>query len=88
MTILGYSYTTNQAGERSYTIYGTTEFEPYYSNAEAGRGCIGQKVESVYVGNYDCSALKVGMEVEVFYNKAVTTSHGTIQSVRKIEIVK
>ena len=87
MTIVGMSYTTHGNGEESTTIYVTDDFNEYYKNTEAGRGCIGKKVDSIYVGNYDCANLKVGMEIDVLYDKAVTTSKGTFQSIKRIDVL-
>ena len=64
------------------------DYNSYYENAEAGRGCIGKKVEAIYVGNIDCSALQVGQEIEVFYDKAITTAKGTFQPIKKINIIE
>lgn len=88
MIIVGMNTTTNSNGELNTTLYVTTEFDTYYDNPAAGRSCIGQKTESVFVGTYDCSKLKIGMDVEIYYDKAVTTSRGTFQSVKLINIVK
>lgn len=88
MTIIGMNYTVNSNGVQTTTLHLADEFNAYYSNEEAGRGCVGKKVENVYVGDYDCSNLKVGMEIEIYYDKAVTTSKGTFQPIKKIEILK
>lgn len=89
MKLLGISYTTNPIGEIVSTLHLVADFEAYYSNKEAGRGCIGNKVETVYVGNYDCSTLSVGDEIDIFYDRAVTTKKGgTFQPIKYIEIIK
>lgn len=88
MKLIGKNFAKNADGIVCTTLHLTDNFEPYYSNPEAGRGCEGQKVCSVYAGSYDCSALKVGTEIEIFYDKAVTTSRGTFQQVKKIEIIE
>ena len=87
MKILGMQYSTNSSGERVFTIHGSVPFDNYYKNPESGRGCTGEKAESVYVGTYDCSALKVGMEIEILYDKAIKTSKGTFQPVKRIDIL-
>lgn len=87
MTILGIYYTTNTNGVRATTLYVSDDFNDYYKNAEAGRGCVGKKVDTVYVGSYDCSNLKVGMEIDIYYDKAVTSAKGTYQIVKKIDII-
>ncbi len=86
MKILGMNF-TNTNGHRTTTIHVAEEFNAYYSNVEAGRGCVGMKVESVYVGDYDCSALKVGMDIDILYDKAITTAKGTFQPIKRIDVV-
>lgn len=88
MTIVGIHYTTNAQGQRLTTLHVTDSFADYYKNREAGRACDGQRVESIYVGTLDCSGLKVGMNVDISYDKAVTTSHGTFSPIKRIDIIK
>lgn len=88
MTILGMSYTTNADGIRNTTLYTKDNFEPYFNNPDNGRKCVGMKVEPIYVGSYDCSNLKVGMEISIYYDKAIVTPKGTFQPVKKIEILE
>ena len=64
MYITGINYSTNSNGQKVTTLQVTEPFEPYYTNTESGRGCVGEKAESIYVGDYDCSKLEVGMEIE------------------------
>lgn len=78
---------TESAGKISTTLHGLSPFDAYQNNPEAGRFCEGQKSESVYVGGYDCSDLKVGQEIEIYYGKAITTAKGTFQPVAMIRIV-
>lgn len=87
MYIVGINYSTNSNGQKVSTIYVTEPFEPYYTNVEAGRSCIGEKTESIYVGDYDCSNLEIGMEIEIFYDKAISTKKGTYQPIKKIDII-
>lgn len=47
---------------------------------------MGQRVESIYVGHYDCSGLKVGQEIDVLYDKAVSTKNGVYQPIKRIEV--
>ena len=68
MKIVGINFTTTN-GIKKYTLHITDAFEPYYMNAESGRGCVGEKVESIYVGEQDCSQLKIGDEIENDYEK-------------------
>ena len=49
---------------------------------------VGQRVGSIYVGDYDRTAIKPGMEVEIYYDKAVPTKTGYFQPIKRIEIVK
>lgn len=51
-------------------------FPDYYNDPEKGRSCVGQRVGSIYVGDYDRTAIKPGMEVEIYYDKAVPTKEG------------
>ena len=51
-------------------------FPDYYNDPEKGRSCVGQRVSSIYVGDYDRTAIKPGMEVEIYYDKAVPTKEG------------
>lgn len=44
-------------------------------------------MSTIYASQYDCSALKVGMEIDVLYDKAITTGRGTFQPVKRIEIL-
>lgn len=86
MKLVGISYNDNN-GKRTYTLYGICDFDPYYDNPESGRFCEGQKVESVYVGNYDCSDLEIGQTIEIYYGKAITTAKGTFQPVTLIRVL-
>lgn len=89
MKLLGMNFTTNAFGEKLTTLHIVEAFDSYYTNEEAGRGCIGNKVEAIYVGNYDCSFLTVGDEIDIFYDKAVTTKKGgTFQPIKRIEVIK
>ena len=88
MKIVGISRTKTEDGRIKSTVHIEEDFPGYYNNPEKGRWCVGQKVDSIYVGDYDCTALKPGMEVEIYYDKAVTTKTGFFQPVKRIEIVK
>jgi hypothetical protein len=87
MHLVGFNYTTNADGHKNTTLQVTDNYNPYYSNVEAGRGCMGVKVDSIYVGNIDCSALKIGMDIDIVYDKAITTARGTFQPIKRIEVV-
>lgn len=87
MKILGMNFSTNANGEKATTLHVAEEFNAYYTNNEAGRGCIGMKADSVYVGKYDCSGLKIGMDIDILYDKAITTAKGTFQTIKRIDIM-
>lgn len=87
MEIVGISYTTNTKGTRNATIYVVKEFEDYYKSTDGSRGCAGKRTEAIYVGSYDTSDLEIGMEIEIFYDKAVVTAKGTFQTVKKILVL-
>lgn len=46
-----------------------------------------KKVETIYVGDYNCSSIKVGMDIDVNYDKAVKTATGIYQPVKNIVIL-
>ena len=48
---------------------------------------MGQKVETIYVGEYDCTSLKIGMEIDISYEKAMKTANGIYQPVKKIVVL-
>lgn len=87
MRIVGIQYGKNASGMTTTTLHVTSKFDDYYNNVDAGRKAVGEKVETIYAGTYDCSALKVGAEITVYYDKAVTSSKGTFQNVSLIQIV-
>lgn len=87
MYLQGINYSKNQQGKRVSTIHVIQDFDDYFVDETAGRGCLGKKVESIYVGDYDCTGLKIGSKIDVFYNKAVTTSRGTFQTVKSIIVL-
>ena len=88
MKIVGISYTTNSSGEILTTLHVETDFEPYYRNPESGRNCFGVRTENVYVGNFDVSALEVGMSVEISYGKALQTKHSIYQPIKSIVVIE
>lgn len=85
MTVVGINSTTNESGVKNSTLQLLEEYDSFYNNPAAGRSCIGKKASSVYVGGYDVSNLKIGMEIEIYYDKAITTAKGTFQQVKLIE---
>lgn len=88
MQIVGMNYVTNSLGKKNTTLQVIDEYNPYYNNAEAGRGCVGMKAESIYVGDFDCSELKIGMDIEILYDRAITTSKGTFQPIKRIDVIE
>lgn len=85
--IMGISITESTNGRVSSTLHLASDFSEFQDNPEEGRSCIGKKAETVYCGGYDCSALKVGMEVEVYYDKAISTPRGSFQPIKRIEVL-
>ena len=71
----------------STTLYVLSDFDSYFNNPESGRSCEGQKAESIYVGDYDCSDIEIGQTIEVYYGKAITTAKGTFQPVAMIRVL-
>ena len=88
MVLLGKHYTTNAEGKRITTLHISDEFGAYYSNRGEGRGCEGQKVETIYVGEYDCTQFAIGMNIEVLYDKAIQTKNGIYQPIKRIIALK
>lgn len=88
MTIVGMHYNTNSNGIKNTTLHVLDNFGGYYINNEAGRGCTGNRVETIYVGDFDCSALAVGMDIDVLYDKAIKTQNGIYQPIKQIKILK
>ena len=87
MTLVGKSTSISSSGKRVTTLYVTEPFEDYYRNPEAGRTCVGERVESIYVGDYDCTDLDVGVEIEVLYGKTIHGKKGDFQPIARIEVV-
>ncbi|MBE5949899.1 MAG: hypothetical protein E7261_12905 [Lachnospiraceae bacterium] len=87
MRIIGISYTTKD-GEHRYTLEVAEAFASYFQNAEAGRYASGEKVESIYVGSLDCSQLKVGMDIDLIYDRMRRLADGTAyQPIKRIEVL-
>ena len=87
MEIVGKNYTTKKNGERVSTLQVLQPYEEYYNSADGSRGCVGMRTEAIYVGSYDISDLEIGMEIEIYYDKAVSTAKGTVQTVKKIIVL-
>ena len=88
MIVIGINSTTNAEGVTSTTFHVADDFDSYFNNPEAGRHCSGQKVDSIFVGNYDCSAIKIGNNIEVMYDRAIPTKNGFFQPVKEVVVVK
>lgn len=86
--IIGIASTTNEKGEISYTLHLCDEFPEYANEIAKGKKAIGQKVETVYAAKYDCSKLKIGDEIIIYYDRAITTSKGTYQCIKKIDLIQ
>ena len=87
MKILGKNSTKTSDGRTTTTLHVADAFPDYYNNPEKGRSCVGQRTDSIYVADYDTSAIKPGMEVEIYYDKAVSTKNGVYQPIKRIEII-
>lgn len=85
--IIGIQKNMNANGDPTTTLHVAEDFNDYFNNPEAGRSCVGKKAESIYVGTYDCTNLKVGMEVEVLYDKAISTAKGMFQPIKRITVL-
>ena len=87
MQIIGINSNTSDEGRKFSTLHLTEEFDAYYNDPSAGRSATGKRVESVYVGEYDVSRLKPGMNVSIYYDKAMKTRKGDIfQPVKEIVV--
>lgn len=87
MKIIGIVKSVNKNGEAVFTLHCTDAFAPYENDAEKGKSAVGVKTQSVYAGTYDCSKIKLGSEIEIYYDRAITTTSGTFQTIKKIEVV-
>lgn len=86
MTVTDKHYYTNKDGQMVTALHVTEPFDSYYYGD--GKGAEGLKVDTIYAGTVDCSKVQVGNEIEVFYDKAVTTKNGSYSPVKKIQIVE
>lgn len=87
MKIVGMHYSTKPDGQQSTTLHVLEEFNEYYKAAASGRGCNGMKAGTIYVGSYDCTGLEVGLEIEIYYDRAVETAKGTFQRIKLIQVL-
>ena len=86
MKLIGISYSTNEQGKKSYNLYVADDFNDYSCDAAAGRGCEGQLCDKTYAGTYDCSTLKVGMEIDVLYDKAIVTTKELFNQLKRLRL--
>ena len=85
--LIGKSWSETKSGKIGFTLYLEEDFSAYYKDPTNGRGCVGKSCSSIYVADYDCSTLEVGAEIEIYYDRAVTTTKGVYQSIKSIEVV-
>ena len=88
MTVVGIAYALNKNNERVATLHVTDSFDEYDKNTDLGRSCLGQKVETIYVGTYDVSNIKVGAMIDISYDRAITTKNGVFQPIKRIDVIK
>lgn len=88
MELVGLNWSVNGSGNKVYTLHVAEMYGAYFSDAANGRGCVGMRTEEVYAGNVDCSHLKPGMQIDILYDRAVTTSKGTFQVVKRVEVIE
>ena len=85
MKVVGMNYSVKANGKVT-TLYVEQDFEPFYKDEDGTKGFVGKRAESIYAGYYDCSKFKVGDEIEIYYDKAMTLKSGkTFQTIKKIE---
>ena len=85
MKVVGMNYSVKANGKVT-TLYVEQDFEPFYKDEDGTKGFVGKRAESIYAGYYDCSQFKVGDEIEIYYDKAMTLKSGkTFQTIKKIE---
>lgn len=88
MKVIGKNWTVRKEGGTATTLHVAEDFDAYYSDSGAGRFCKGQRVSSIYVGDYDCTKIEIGTEIEIFYGKAAKTKDGAIyQPVKRIQVI-
>lgn len=88
MTVVGIAYALNKNNERVATLHVTDSFDEYDKNTDLGRSCLGQRVDTIYVGTYDVSNIKIGVTVDISYDRAITTKNGVFQPIKRIDVVK
>lgn len=79
-------YSISEDGIKKTTLHTIDEFDVYYSGSD-NRGCVGRKVETIYVGELDCSHIKVGATIDIVYDKAINTRKGVFQPVKRIDVL-
>lgn len=76
-------------GKSATTLHTESEFAEWLKDEAAGRSAIGKQVETIYVGDYDCSSLKVGDSVEIYFSQAFKNgaTGAVYQQVKLIQVV-
>lgn len=89
MEIVGIQTNVKPNGEYTTTLHCIEPFESYYTDVQSGRNAVGNKAVSIYVGTYDCSDLKVGMSIEIFYGQPMTGKGGKAYApVKLIQVIE
>lgn len=86
--IVGIVQGKSKAGLPVYTLHTVSPFDDYFNSPENGRKCDGMKAESIYVGAYDCANLKVGQEIEIYFDQAIVANGKPFQNVAFINVKK
>lgn len=88
MRVVGKELSVSKNGDAVTKLHVIDDFEPYCNDSERGRSCIGKKVSVIYAGKYECSAIPVGADINVFYGPIIKTPTKTFSLISKIELVK
>lgn len=86
LTVLGI-HRSIKNGITNTTLHVASEFPSYYNDKEAGRTSEGSMCQSIYVGSYDCSKILINSQIDILYDRAITTSKGTYQPIKCIDIL-
>lgn len=79
MRVLGIEINTRD-NKNLTTLHVIDEFNSYEQQHKVVEG---QKVEAIYVGNYNCDAISVGSEIEIIWGRA----RGSYQPIKRIDIL-
>ena len=86
-TVIG-MHTAKKNGKTTSTLHLAEEFSDYMKNASEGRTASGKQATSVYIGEYPTTDITIGAEIEILYDKAIVSNHGTFQPINRILVVK